>query len=94
MNSVKIKRGKPINVPKRICNIYLSKYEYMHARCIHMRKIVHLTIGIDKYLPLYMYRYTDKVTKMYTYMHVYTHPQYTLKYVHLGLHICTKHTNA
>ena len=41
-------------------------------------KIVYLIFGIHKYLPLYMYRYTDKVTKMYKYMHMYTHPQYKL----------------
>ena len=50
-------------------------------------KIVYLIFSIHKYLPLYMYRYIDKVTKMYKYMHMYTHPQYTLTYVHLGLHI-------
>ena len=58
MNHVKIKRGKSINVPKRIYNAFFSKYEYTHVRCIHMRKIVYLTIGIDTYLPLYIYRYT------------------------------------
>ena len=91
MNSVKIKRGKSNNVPKKDIQCIFSKYEYIHARCIHMRKIVYLIFGIHKYLPLYMYRYTDKVTKMYKYMHMYTHPQYTLTYVHLGLHInaCT-----
>ena len=74
---------------------FLSKYEYIHARCIHMRKIVYLIFGKHKYLPLYMYIYiyiyTDKVTKMFKYMHMYTHPQYTLTYIHLGLHIykCT-----
>ena len=47
------------------------------------------TIGIDIYQSLYMCRYTDTVTKMYKYMHIYTHPQYTLTYVHLGLHMCT-----
>ena len=30
-------------------------------------KIVYRIFGIHKYLPLYMYRYTDKVTKIYTY---------------------------
>ena len=89
MNSVNIKRVKSIYVPKRIYNVFFSKYEYIHARCIHMRKIEYLTIGIDKYLPLYMCRYTDKVTKMYKYMYMYTHPHYILTYVHLGLHICT-----
>ena len=90
MNSVKIKRGKSINVPKMIYNVVVFKYEYIHARCIHMRKIVYLSIGIDKYLPLYMYRYIYKVTKKYKYMHMYTHSQYTLTYVHLDLHnICT-----
>ena len=67
--------------------MYFSKHEYIHARCIHMRKIVYLIFGIHKYLSLYMYRYTDKVTKMYKYMHMYKHPQYTLTYAHLGLHI-------
>ena len=72
-------------------NVFFPKYEYIHERCIYMRKIVYLIFGIHKYLPLYMYRYTDKVTKMYTYMRMDTHPQYTLTYVHLGLHIykCT-----
>ena len=76
MNSVKTKRGKSFNVPKRIYSVFFSKYEYIHVRCIHMRIIVYVSIGIDKYLLLYMYRYTDKVTKKYTYMHMYTHPQY------------------
>ena len=37
-------------------------------------KIVYLIFGIHKYLPLYMYIYTDKVTKMYkyNYAHAYT----------------------
>ena len=42
----------------------------MQDGCIHMRKIVYLLIGIDKYLPLYMYIYLDKVTKMYKYVHM------------------------
>ena len=48
MNIVRIKRGKSINVPKRIYNVFFSKYKYIHARCIHTRKIVYLSIGIDK----------------------------------------------
>ena len=36
MNSVKIKRGKSINVPKGIIyNVFFSKYEYIHARWMH-----------------------------------------------------------
>ena len=35
MNSVKIKRGKSINVD---IQCIFSQYEYIHARCIHMRK--------------------------------------------------------
>ena len=67
MHSVKIKRGKSFNVPKRLYNVFPSKYEYIHARCIHMRKIVYVSIGIDKYLPVYMYRNIDIVTKKYKY---------------------------
>ena len=78
MNCVNIKRWKSFNVPKGIYNVFFSRYEYIHARCIHMRKIVYLSISIDKHLPLYMYRYIDKDTKKYTYTHMYTHPQYTL----------------
>ena len=54
MNSIKIKREKSINVLKRIYNVFFSKYEYIHARCIHMRKLLDLTFGIYKYIPLYM----------------------------------------
>ena len=90
MNSVKIERGKSINAPKRIYNVFfLNINTYMQD--VYVRKIVYLIFVIHKYLPLYMYRYTDKVTKMYKHMHMYTHPQYTLTYIHLGLHIykCT-----
>ena len=38
MNSVKIKRGKSINVKKKDMQCIFSKYEYIHARCILMRK--------------------------------------------------------
>ena len=65
MNSVQIKRGKSMNIPKRICNVFFSKYEYIHARCIRMRKIVYSTIGIDKYQSFYTCRYAGAVTKMY-----------------------------
>ena len=74
MNSVKIKRGKSSNVPKKDIQCIFSKYEYIHARWIYMRKNGYLTFGIHKYLPLYMYRYTDKVIKMYTYVLMYTRP--------------------
>ena len=40
---------------------FFYKYEYTHAGCIHLRKIVYLSIGMDKYVPLYMYRYYKDV---------------------------------
>ena len=54
-----------------------------------MRHFLYSTTGIDKYILLYIIHYTDKVPKMYKNMHMYTQPQYTLTYGHLGLHICT-----
>ena len=67
---------------KRIYNVFFLNMNTYMQDCSHLRKIVYLIFGIHKYLPLYMYRYTDKVTKMHKYMHMYTHPQYTLTYVH------------
>ena len=72
-----------MKIPKRIYNVFFySKYYYIHARCIHVRKIVYSTICIDKYQSLCMCIYIDTVTKMYKYMHMYTHPLYTLTYIH------------
>ena len=77
---------------KRIYNVFFLNINTYMQDCMYTHeKIVYLIFGIHKYLPLYMYRYSDKVTKIYKYMHMYTHPQYTLTYVHLDLHIykCT-----
>ena len=69
MNSVKIKRREINEYPKKDIQCIFSKYEYIHARYIHMRKIVYSTISIDKYQSLYMSRYTDTVTKVSTSFH-------------------------
>ena len=66
MNSVKIKRGKSINVQKKDIQCIFSKSEYIHGRCILMRK---LCIEYLVYINIYHYTCLDILIKLQRYIH-------------------------